>query len=427
LYTYSDSQGPLFALADVNGNFVERYAFDPWGARRNPTDWKQKDLRTKWITNRGYTWHEHLDAFGIINMNGRVYDPLTAMFFSPDPYVQAPGNWLNYNRYGYCYGNPFRYTDPTGEFIFTALAAIFCPPLLPFAIGADIGMWSGGSIANGTMNPFKWNYSSEKTWAFMGAGAIIGGFSAGVGSSVTSTIGATLTLPYGGLIATGIGGASGGALGGFGFTALEGGNPFDGAWKGALSGLAGGLVGGYITGEAGAFVGGATAAGVNTALNGGDLNDIGSSALFGGIISFGAYELTSYINFKTSNTTLSREQFDIMSRSAQKSFTRGREYGGWLTSDGGVEMWPNGNNHTMTPTSRPENASGWFHTHPNLGGTWEQPPGVRDGAFTYQNRPLYSLVISRQNFYFQATTNWILLSSNVYFNPYPYNNYYFKP
>jgi hypothetical protein len=48
-------------------------------------------------------------------MNGRVYDPLTAMFFSPDPYLQAPGNWLNYNRYGYCLNNPFLYTDPDGE------------------------------------------------------------------------------------------------------------------------------------------------------------------------------------------------------------------------------------------------------------------------------------------------------------------------
>jgi len=36
------------------------------------------------------------------------------MFFSPDPFIQAPENWLNYNRYGYCMNNPTKYTDPSG-------------------------------------------------------------------------------------------------------------------------------------------------------------------------------------------------------------------------------------------------------------------------------------------------------------------------
>jgi len=114
LYTYTDNLGSLIALTDESGNIVERYAFDPWGTRRNPDQWEQKDTRTKWITNRGYTGHEHLDAFNIINMNGRVYDPATGMFFSPDPFIQSPGDWVNYNRYSYCMGNPMRYTDPSG-------------------------------------------------------------------------------------------------------------------------------------------------------------------------------------------------------------------------------------------------------------------------------------------------------------------------
>ena len=112
---YCDYQGSLLALTDINGVVKEKYAYDPWGNRRNPASWKDAETRTKLIIDRGYALHEHLDGFGLINMNGRVYDPLLGMFLSPDPYVQAPGNWLNYNRYGYCLNNPLIYTDPDGE------------------------------------------------------------------------------------------------------------------------------------------------------------------------------------------------------------------------------------------------------------------------------------------------------------------------
>ncbi|MCL2312659.1 MAG: RHS repeat-associated core domain-containing protein, partial [Firmicutes bacterium] len=81
-------------------------------------DWSKPDNRTGWILNRGFTGHEHIDQFGIINMNGRAYDPLTAQFLSPDPYVQDTENWINYNRYAYCLHNPVKYTDPSGnEFV----------------------------------------------------------------------------------------------------------------------------------------------------------------------------------------------------------------------------------------------------------------------------------------------------------------------
>lgn len=94
-----------------------RLPFSLGGARRNPDNWTLAATPPSggWgVINRGYTGHEHLDAFGIINMNGRVYDPLTAMFFSPDPFIQSAGDWKNYNRYSYCMNNPTRYIDPSG-------------------------------------------------------------------------------------------------------------------------------------------------------------------------------------------------------------------------------------------------------------------------------------------------------------------------
>ena len=108
----------MIALTDNSGNVLARYAYDPWGKRVKPTDWTQEaNAPTTLNLNRGYTMHEHLDEFDLINMNGRVYDPAVAQFLSPDPYIQDAGNWLNYNRYAYCYNNPTRYTDPSGELV----------------------------------------------------------------------------------------------------------------------------------------------------------------------------------------------------------------------------------------------------------------------------------------------------------------------
>lgn len=63
---------------------------------------------------RGFTDHEHLDAVGLIHMNGRVYDPELGRFMSADPFVQAPYNSQSYNRYSYVFNNPLSFTDPSG-------------------------------------------------------------------------------------------------------------------------------------------------------------------------------------------------------------------------------------------------------------------------------------------------------------------------
>lgn len=50
-------------------------------------------------------------------MGGRVYDPVTQQFLSPDPYVADATSTQGLNRYTYCMNSPMMYTDPTGEFV----------------------------------------------------------------------------------------------------------------------------------------------------------------------------------------------------------------------------------------------------------------------------------------------------------------------
>ena len=90
-------------------------SFDAWGNARNPADWTTSNIPTvpDWLY-RGYTGHEHLTYFALINMNGRMYDPLLGRMLSPDKFLQDPTNTQNYNRYSYTLNNPLKYTDPSG-------------------------------------------------------------------------------------------------------------------------------------------------------------------------------------------------------------------------------------------------------------------------------------------------------------------------
>ena len=135
-YNYTDRLGSIVSTTDAWGNVVEKYAYDPWGERLNPENWTEKDTRTELLNNRGFTGHEHIDGMSLINMNGRVYDPLLGSFLSVDPFIQAPYNWLNYNRYMYCYGNPLSYVDPSGNSVLLALG-------IGAAVGALVGLGAG--------------------------------------------------------------------------------------------------------------------------------------------------------------------------------------------------------------------------------------------------------------------------------------------
>ncbi len=101
----------------ANNTLLHEYSYDAWGRMRNTanlTTYSPGSEPVLFVAGRGFTGHEHLPWFNLINMNGRLYDPLTAQFLSPDNYVQDPTFTQNYNRYIYCLNNPLKYVDPSG-------------------------------------------------------------------------------------------------------------------------------------------------------------------------------------------------------------------------------------------------------------------------------------------------------------------------
>ena len=195
---------------------------------------------------RGYTGHEMLSEFDIINMNGRLYDPVLGRFFSPDNYVQMPDNSQNFNRYSYCLNNPLKYTDPSGEF-------------WNIVIGAAIG-----GVFNWASHEFQFN---AKGLGYFFIGAVSSGVSAGMASGVNVAMAggyfwAGAAGLANGVASTGfLAGAATGVCSGFaGGFILSAGNSWvegHGFGKGLLAGLKSGginaLADGIIGGVSGGF------------------------------------------------------------------------------------------------------------------------------------------------------------------------------
>ena len=169
-YAMPNHLGSVLKLVDskVHSKYEARYT--PFGVRTIV----KNDLGCNFP--RGYTMHEHLDQFGVINANARLYDPYLARFLSPDPYIQEPTNPQNFNRFSYCLNNPLKYSDPSGETIIGA-----------FIIGGIVGTYIGGSLANDNYKPAKWNYNNWTTWRYMFWGSVVGGASGALGGFIATS------------------------------------------------------------------------------------------------------------------------------------------------------------------------------------------------------------------------------------------------
>jgi RHS repeat-associated protein len=124
-YYHTDHLGSVTAMSDENGDVAggqgsdghadsQVFGYDPWGARRNPDGSPSTVTWALQSGHREFTGHETIPGVGLVNMNGRVYDPRWGRFLSPDPTIQFDTDLQGFNRYSYALNNPLRYVDPTG-------------------------------------------------------------------------------------------------------------------------------------------------------------------------------------------------------------------------------------------------------------------------------------------------------------------------
>lgn len=244
-YAHTDHLGSILKVTDQSGNSVAEQSFDAWGQPRNPNDWSYSGTPTlpAWLY-RGFTGHEHLPEFSLINMNERIYDPIISMFLSPDPELTDATSTANYNKYNYALNNPLKYKDPTGKYgeeaIIIAIAAI-----LVAECAYESSIENGGSREQAEQNAGVAAILSV-------AGFMIGEFAAAA-------------VPAIGFLGAAVGGATAGFAVATAQSVINASyrhQQISDVWSNVLvDGLKGALIGGLISGMIG---------GASTSLEGGD-------------------------------------------------------------------------------------------------------------------------------------------------------------
>lgn len=130
-YVHTDGLGSPIARTNAARTVISRTRYEPYGLTASGT-----------TPTVGYTGHVNDADTGLVYMQQRYYDPVAARFLSIDPVTTDADTGGSFNRYAYAANSPYKYVDPDGRAIETAIDV--------FSLGLSIAAYkSEPSLMNG--------------------------------------------------------------------------------------------------------------------------------------------------------------------------------------------------------------------------------------------------------------------------------------
>jgi len=106
LFYHPDHLGSSTLVTDINGAVVSELEYEPFGSLVDDSNERYT-----------YTGQEQDVESGLMYYGARYYNPDLAKFVQADPVIGDIYNPQDLNKYAYVRNNPYKYTDPEGEWV----------------------------------------------------------------------------------------------------------------------------------------------------------------------------------------------------------------------------------------------------------------------------------------------------------------------
>lgn len=144
VYFHTDALGSPTAAFSEAGEVCWVETYSPYGEKQvnddNAPPWDGCGLID--TSDVAYTGHVQ-DSSGLVYAQQRYYDPVIGRFMSTDPTMPHAGDPRYFGRYHYGANNPYKYTDPSGEWF--GFDDVFTGPVDEIVVigGLTIGAYLG--------------------------------------------------------------------------------------------------------------------------------------------------------------------------------------------------------------------------------------------------------------------------------------------
>ena len=187
-YYVRNAQNDVVRIVDSANETVVLYQYDSWGKLLSCEDTSENDIVSfiNPYTYRGYYYDSDTQLY---YLNSRYYNPELCRYINADSISDNGAGVLGFNLFVYSANNPVKYSDPSGNFVISAIVGKIVGGAVVGGIVGAIAGAAGNVCSQLKSNGGNFRAIDKKA---VGKAALVGGISGAVTGALSSGFGLAL-------------------------------------------------------------------------------------------------------------------------------------------------------------------------------------------------------------------------------------------